>query len=287
METTQSPRGSCGTSFANVAARCKVCLWAVPKCNRSGPPVGAASRRVIRCHLSAYIDAKRPDAACERRGLDGCARMYRQTLSVPDEKTYAPFSIPQKGGTSDPQRSIGVVPGKGREGRRPAVHGLPRSVAALHHPRRQARRGRVRGRPGLRRLQHPRLAGDQRERHARRAAARDGRARSVLQDPDPVDDLQHPGPDHPRGLQPRSAQRRPQGGQLPEEHGHRRHVLHRAGGRVLHLRRRPLRPDGQQRLLLPRQHRGPVEPRPRGEARTWATSCATRKATSPSRRPTR
>ena len=59
------------------------------------------------------------------------------------------------------------------------------------------------------------------------------------------------------------------------------------GGRVLHLRRRPLRPDGQQRLLLPRQHRRPVEPRPRREARTWATSCATRKATSPFRRPTR
>ena len=65
---------------------------------------------------------------------------------------------------------------------------------------------------------------------------------------------------------PRSAERRPQGGQLPEEHRHRRHVLHRPGGRVLHLRRRPLRPDGQQRLLLPRQHRRPVEPRPRREA---------------------
>ena len=57
------------------------------------------------------------------------------------------------------------------------------------------------------------------------------------------DDLQHPGPDHPRGLHPRPAQRRPQGGQLPEEHRHRRHVLHRPGGRVLHLRRRPLRPE--------------------------------------------
>ncbi len=158
------------------------------------------------------------------------------------------------------------MPGKGREGRRPAVHGLPWTVAALHHPRRQARRGRVRGRAGLRRLQHPRLAGHQRERHARGAAARNGRARSVLQDPDPVDDLQHSGPDHARGLQPRSAERGPQGGQLPEEHGHRRHVLHGAGDRVLHLRRRALRPDGQQRLLLHRQHRRPVEPRPGREA---------------------
>ena len=35
---------------------------------------------------------------------------------------------------------------------------------------------------------------------------------------------------------------------------------------VLHFRRHPLRPDFQQRLLLHRQHRGAVEPRPRGEA---------------------
>ena len=40
------------------------------------------------------------------------------------------------------------------------------------------------------------------------------------------------------------------------------------------------------RLLLPRQRRGRLEHRPRREARTSATSCATRKATSPARRPT-
>ena len=179
------------------------------------------------------------------------------------------------------------MPGKGREGRRPAVHGLPWTVAALHHPRRQARRGRVRGRAGLRRLEHPRLAGDQRERHAHRSAARDGRARSVLQDPDPVDDLQHSGPDHPRGLQPRSAERRPQGGQLPEEHGHRRHVLHRA--------RRPSssssttsattrRPTAATTTSTASKASGTAAAT---RSRTWATSCGTRKATSPSRRPTR
>ena len=40
-------------------------------------------------------------------------------------------------------------------------------------------------------------------------------------------------------------------------------------------------------FLLHRQHRRPVEPRPGRESRTWATSCATRKATSRCRRPTR
>ena len=39
------------------------------------------------------------------------------------------------------------------------------------------------------------------------------------------------------------AQRRPQGGELPQEHRRRRHLLHRPRGRVLHLRRRPLRPE--------------------------------------------
>ena len=40
-------------------------------------------------------------------------------------------------------------------------------------------------------------------------------------------------------------------------------------------------------LLPPRQHRRRMEPRPRGEARTWATSSATRRAISPCRPPTR
>ena len=167
---------------------------------------------------------------------------------------------------SDSQRSFGPLPREEREGRGPAVHGLPRNLAALHDSRRQAGRGRVRGRPGFRRFQHPRLAGDQRERHARGPAAGDGRPGPVHHAAHPVDDLQHPGPHHPRGLFPRSPQRRPQGGQLPEEHRHRRHGLHGPGVGVLHFRRRPLRSEHPEQLLLHRQHRRPVEPRPRGEA---------------------
>ena len=51
-------------------------------------------------------------------------------------------------------------------------------------PVQQARRRDLRGRARLRRLQHPRLAGDQRERHAARAAGRHGVRRSVHRDPD-------------------------------------------------------------------------------------------------------
>ena len=75
----------------------------------------------------------------------------------------------------------------------------------------------VRGRPRLRRLQHPRLAGDQRVRHARRARSRT----PLFLDPfcqrrHAGDDLQHPGPAHQGGLHPRPAERRPQGRQLHE-----------------------------------------------------------------------
>ena len=41
-------------------------------------------------------------------------------------------------------------------------------------------------------------------------------------------DLQHPGPDHPRGLHPRPAQRRPEGRSYLKSTGHRRHGVHRA-----------------------------------------------------------
>ena len=78
------------------------------------------------------------------------------------------------------------------------------------------------------------------------AAGRHGVRRSVHRDPHALHDLQRAGSDHARRLHARSAQRRPQGGQLPEEHRRRRHLLHRSRSRVLHLRRRPLRPDAEQ-----------------------------------------
>ncbi len=172
----------------------------------------------------------------------------------------------ERGFCCEAQRSVGAVPRKGRQGGRLAVHGFSRPVAALHHSGQQAGRRRVRRRAGLRRLQHPRLAGDQRERHARGAAAGNGLYRSVHHAAHAGDDLQHPGPDHARGLLPRPAQRGPQGRQLFEEHRHRRHVLHRPGGRVLHLRRRAVRLSAARRLLPPRQRRRGMEPRPRREA---------------------
>ena len=176
--------------------------------------------------------------------------------------TYSPLlALETSDHGNDPSNGPGDVSRARHQGGRPALHGFPRHLATLHDPRLEARRRSVRRRPRLRRLQHPRLAGDQRERHAPHAAGRHGVRRSVHRDPDAVHDLQRAGPDHARRLHARPAQRRPQGGELPEEHRRRRHLLHRPRSRVLHLRRRPLRPDAQQRLLLPRQRRRPMEPR--------------------------
>ncbi len=54
---------------------------------------------------------------------------------------------------------------------------------------------------------------------------------------------------------------RPQGRGVPQVDRHRRHRLLRAGARVLHPRRRPLRSERALRLLLRRLDRGPVEHR--------------------------
>ena len=54
--------------------------------------------------------------------------------------------------------------------------------------------GQLRGRPRLRRLVHPRLAGDQRERHAGHARADTAFLDPFTADTDAGDDLQHQGP---------------------------------------------------------------------------------------------
>ncbi len=119
-------------------------------------------------------------------------------------------------------------------------------------------------------------------------AARDRLPRSVLQGHHAGDDLQHPGPAHPGRLHPRSAQRRPQGGQLHEEHRHRRHRLLRPGARVLRLRRRPLRPEpSTPATTSSTASKGPGTRGREETAATSATSSATRKAISPCRPPTR
>ena len=91
-------------------------------------------------------------------------------------------------------------------------------------------------------------------------------------------------PAHPRAVQPRPALRGQEGRELPEVDRHGRHRLLRAGGGVLHLRRRPLRPERPLRLLLPRPRGRRLEHRHATKARTWATRSATRKATSRCRR---
>ena len=78
-------------------------------------------------------------------------------------------------------------------------------------------------------------------------AALDGGDRPVPRAADDVDDLQRLRPDHARAVLTRPALRGAEGRGLPARDRHRRHLLHGAGGRVLRLRPRGLRPAGQPR----------------------------------------
>ena len=82
---------------------------------------------------------------------------------------------------------------------------------------------------------------------------------------DALADLQHRRPDHQGALLARPAQHRAEGRGVPEVDRHRRHRLLRAGGRVLHLRRRPLRPRRRTtRFYYVDSVEGHVEHRARG-----------------------
>ena len=130
--------------------------------------------------------------------------------------------------------------------------------------------------------QHPRLAGDQRERHARRARS-PRRPSSIRSAPIPtlsmICNIQDPITREDYTRDPRNVARKAVN--YMKSTGIADTAYFGPGVRVLHLRRRPLRPERARGLLLHRQRRRPVEPRPRREARTSATSSATRKATSP------
>ena len=87
--------------------------------------------------------------------------------------------------------------------------------------------------------------------------------------PRPVPDRQDPGPELLRArpadqgaVQPRPAQHRAQGRELPGLHRHRRHRLLRSRGRVLRVRRRALRDQAEHRLLRDRLRRRRLEHRP-------------------------
>ena len=162
-----------------------------------------------------------------------------------------------------PKEVLAYAKQRGREAGRPEVRGLRRPVAAQVAPAARVRRGHVRRRTRLRRLEHPRLAQHRQQRHAAGARRAHRVDRSVLRSPDAVADLQHRRSDHARAVQPRPAPDRAEGRELPEAHRHRRHRVLGSRGRVLHPRRRALLDRHERGLLLRRLDRGQVEQRPR------------------------
>ncbi len=124
---------------------------------------------------------------------------------------------------------------------------------------RQHRRGRVQRRPRLRRLLDPRLPADRGVGHAADARPEHGDDRPLLRGAHALADLQHPRPDHARGLLARPALRRAEGRAPPPRDGDRGHRFLRPRGRVLRLRARRLRPAEPLRLLRGRLAGGLLE----------------------------
>ena len=159
--------------------------------------------------------------------------------------------------------------GRGRcEDPGPSVRGPAGDLAALLPPHQGPRRRPVRGRDRLRRVEHPGLPADPGERHAPDRRPGDRVHGPDPRGPDPEHDLQRVRPRDARGLYPRPAPHRPEGGSLLEGHRARRHQLLGSRGGILHLRRRPLRPECPVRLLLHRlvgrrlEHGPPGGPEP-------------------------
>ena len=132
------------------------------------------------------------------------------------------------------------------------VHGLPRHLAALHRASIRGERGDLRGRPRIRRQLDPRLAGDQRFRHARRARSGDCGDGSVHRGVDRLVHLQHRRSDHQGRIHARPAAHCPQGRSVSQVDRSRRRRLLRAGAGVLHPRRRAVRHQPA-RIVLPRR----------------------------------
>ena len=166
-----------------------------------------------------------------------------------------------------PERRSEAGQGEGRQDRRPAVHRHARSLAALLDPG---------GRADARTCSRRASASTAR----RSAASRRSTSRTCCCSPTPRRRQMDPFTGVPTlvlicdvkdpitgaELRARSALRREEGRGLRQEHGHRRHDLHRARARVLHPRQRALRPGLQLRLLPPRLRGGHLEQRPRGHA---------------------
>ena len=98
-------------------------------------------------------------------------------------------------------------------------------------PARRADGGHLRGGARLRRLVHPRLAGNPRVRHAGVPDPATATIDPFMAEPDALAHLQRRRPHHEGAVLARPAQHRHQGGEVPQVDRHRRRGLLRPGGR--------------------------------------------------------
>ncbi|CAA9496972.1 MAG: Glutamine synthetase type I, partial [uncultured Sphingomonadaceae bacterium] len=145
--------------------------------------------------------------------------------------------------------------GRGDRMGRPPLHRPERPLAPHDHVRVRHGRGPVHRRHHVRRLFDRRVEGDQRVRHDPAARPERRVRRSVLGDPDARRLLHGRRSGFRRVVQPGSPRDRDAGGGVPQGVRRRRHRVCGAGGRVLHVRRRPLRGRLHRQLLQDRRCR--------------------------------
>ena len=167
------------------------------------------------------------------------------------------------------------------------LHRPSRRAAALQRAGVELQRGLLHRGPDVRRLVDPRFRGDPQVRPEADPGPGDRLPRPVPQG----QDAQHQPLDrraaHRRAVRPRPAPGGHQGRGVPQDDRHRRHRLLRPRGRVLHLRRGPLRVEDERlRPTSSTPKRAPGTPAATRRAATSATRPASRAATSRSRRTT-
>ena len=169
-------------------------------------------------HDSLFVCQQRSRTRLASLSISITTRTRHLSLRSPaPHRRLGKTSVSTREPIRDTARSSGLDPREGSQGRRPALHGLPRPVAALHHPGRGARRSTSSRKASA--STAPAIRGWQAINESDMLVV--PQPDTAFLDPfcqrhDADDDLQHPGPAHQGGLHPRPAQRRPQGRQLHE-----------------------------------------------------------------------
>ena len=211
----------------------------------------------------------------------------QSNICAPAPNLQTRITTMAKGVDDDPQRSFGTVSREGSEGGRPAVHGFSRPVAALHHSGR-ASSTRTSSRTAWASTAPASAAGRRSTRATCSWCRSPRRPFSIRSRRCPtlsmICNIQDPITREDYTRDPRNVARKAVNYLKSTGIADTCYIGPEAEFFIFDDVR--FDQNAHEGYYYIDSIEGRVEPRPRREARTWATSCATRKATSRCRRPT-